>query len=151
MTLNDTVLYSLIRYKDIIHNSNALDIYDSLFCVNGNGYYWKNGELINDSIDTTFPIYDYIDHAVTDSFNDFKPKDFKFGKTIYKFEFYPLSQHSCMCTFPDDIKPDWFAGIKKMVELIETHTDYINADDYNKTIKWLDFVKEKIRKHEAAL
>ena len=149
MTLNETVLYYLVKGLPLLNS--AIDVYDMLFCVNGNGFYWKNGELINDTMDKTFPIYDYVDCKIIDMFNDFTPKESKVGNMTYQFEFYPLCEYSKMCNFPDDINPDWFAGIKKMVELIENHSAYINPNDYKETMKWLDFVKEKIRKHEATL
>lgn len=44
MTVRDTVYESLLSYPTLY--SNALDVYDHLFCVNGNGYEWKNGELV---------------------------------------------------------------------------------------------------------
>ena len=150
MTLKETVLYYLVKNISPIVN-NAIDVYDTLFCVNGNGFYWKDGELVNPFFDLTFPIYDYVDCAVVDNFNDFTPKESKVGNITYQFEFYPLCEYSKMCNFPDDIKPDWFAGIKKMVELIEAHTECINPQDYAETMKWLDFVKDKISKHEATL
>lgn len=146
MTLNETVLYYLTKEISPIVK-NALDVYNMLFCVNRNGFYWKDGELINLFFDTTFPIYDYIDCAVVDDFNDFNPKDTKLGNITYKFEFYPLCKYSKLCNFPDNIKPDWFEGIKKMVELIETHTECINPHDYAETMKWLDVVKNKISNH----
>lgn len=147
MTLKETVLYYLIKDKDIPFIKNALDVYDMLFCVNGNGFYWKDGELINDNIDITFPIYDYVDCAVVDAFNDFTPKDTLLTYITYKFEFYPLCKYSKLCNFPDNIKPGWFEGIKKMVELIETHTECINPHDYAETMKWLEVVKNKISNH----
>ena len=149
MTLNETVLYYLVKGLPLLNS--AIDVYDMLFCMNGNGFYWKNGELINDTMDKTFPIYDYVDCKIVDMFNDFQPRNRYYNNMRYVFEFYPLSIYSKMCDFPDNIKPDWFAGIKKMVELIEAHTECINPQDYAETMKWLDFIKEKIRKYEATL
>jgi len=44
MNVQDTIRRMLLLYPGI--TLNALDAYDHLFCVNGNGYEWKNGELV---------------------------------------------------------------------------------------------------------
>ena len=44
MNVQDTVRRMLMLYPSI--TLNALDAYEHLFCVIGNGYEWKNGELV---------------------------------------------------------------------------------------------------------
>lgn len=74
--------------------------------------------------------------------NDFtiiQPKEFP--KT-----FYPLSRYSGMVNFPDDIKPDWLEGIKKMIEIMEANPEFvIESDwDYIKQIKErIDYINSK--------
>lgn len=47
MTTKDTVRENLLNYPILF--KNALDVYDHLFCVCGNGYRWKDGELVSTS------------------------------------------------------------------------------------------------------
>ena len=44
MNVQDTVRDSLLEYPMLF--CNALDVYNHLFCVIGNGYEWRDGELI---------------------------------------------------------------------------------------------------------
>ena len=48
MTLKETVRENLLNYPLLF--KNALDVYDQLFCVIGNGYKWKDGELVSTSL-----------------------------------------------------------------------------------------------------
>lgn len=49
MTPKETVRENLLNYPLLF--KNALDVYDQLFCVIGNGYKWKDGELVSTSLD----------------------------------------------------------------------------------------------------
>lgn len=44
MTVENTLRRSLLTYPTIF--VNALTVYDHLFCTNGNGYEWEDGELV---------------------------------------------------------------------------------------------------------
>jgi len=44
MNVHDTVKRMLMVYPSV--TINALDAYDHLFCIIGNGYEWQNGELV---------------------------------------------------------------------------------------------------------
>lgn len=44
MTVENTLRRSLLTFPSIF--ANALAVYDHLFCTNGNGYEWENGELV---------------------------------------------------------------------------------------------------------
>jgi len=45
MTVKETVRENLLNYPLLF--KNALNVYDHLFCVCGNGYRWKDGELVS--------------------------------------------------------------------------------------------------------
>lgn len=60
MNLQDTVKNCL--YKNPALFQNALDVYEHLFCVNGNGYKWINGELIYEDDDVI--VYDSTNDAI---------------------------------------------------------------------------------------
>lgn len=44
MSPKEEIRYSLMMFPSI--HKNKLDVYDHLFLVNGNGYEWRNGELV---------------------------------------------------------------------------------------------------------
>ncbi len=44
MNVRETLRENLLNYPMLF--KNALDVYDQLFCVCGNGYRWKDGELV---------------------------------------------------------------------------------------------------------
>jgi hypothetical protein len=45
MNVKDTLKISLLNYPGLF--PNAFSVYHHWFCVNGNGYEWKNGELVD--------------------------------------------------------------------------------------------------------
>lgn len=82
---------------------------------------------------------------VEETENDFTIHNTLALKSDDKFEFYPLCSMTTMVTFPDDIKTDWFEGIKKMVKIMEDNPEYLIENDS----KWLEIVKKKIIEHES--
>lgn len=72
MTLKDTVRNALLKYP--IMYRNAFDVYHHLFCVNGNGYKWENGELVGKSdippiSSVNEAIISYLKENLTDGFH----------------------------------------------------------------------------------
>ena len=67
MTVEQTVRQSLLMYPSV--SRNRWDAYEHLFCVIGNGYDWKDGELVY-AIDTEKPentnpsIQDAVNHLL---------------------------------------------------------------------------------------
>jgi hypothetical protein len=90
---------------------NEAEFLRFVFFVNGNGYEWKNGELIDieDSIDKR-PFE--IRKAQAEKENE----KFKFLKPAHSTEIYPLWEHSNIVTIPDDVKTDWLEAAKKALE-----------------------------------
>lgn len=63
MTLKNNIRASLLYYPDIF--DNALDVLHHLYCVNGNGYEWVNGELVEYSgREWSISIKDAIDYHI---------------------------------------------------------------------------------------
>lgn len=48
LTVRETLRENLLNYPMLF--KNALDVYDQLFCVIGNCYKWKDGELVSTSL-----------------------------------------------------------------------------------------------------
>ena len=63
MTLKNNIRESLLYYPSIF--VNALDVLHHLYCVNGNGYEWVNGELVEYSgCEHSISIKDAIDYNI---------------------------------------------------------------------------------------
>lgn len=222
MTLKNNIREALLYYPGIF--DNALDVLHHLYCVNGNGYEWVNGELVEcggcersisikdaidfhiantlgkgdiySTIDTVVARYD-IDKRTPDSLklsrelsdkltkdvtrvvnmtldiehrvNDFsiatlkdypdsftcmireRNKDNPHNKLL-AWRLYPLSEHSMLCTIPDDVKDDYLKGAEKMIEFIKSHPDVHRESDYERNMEWIKKAEERIaeirKKHE---
>lgn len=59
---------------------------------------------------------------------------------------YPVSYYSALYTFPHDVKRDWLDGIKFMIEFIETHPDCMDAENYQRSMKYINEAKQRIKK-----
>ena len=62
MNVKDTVRNSLLCFSGI--HRNILDVYDHLFCVIGNGFEWKGGELVESDEDKPISLLDAVRHVV---------------------------------------------------------------------------------------
>ena len=80
-TINDTVKLALLSYPTLF--SSASDVLHHLFCVNGNGYYWENGELIGGEDTSTID-----SNALAEKGRD------NFSQRIAKFKSDPLFKGS---------------------------------------------------------
>lgn len=90
---------------------NKWDVYHQLFCVTGNGYSWKLGELTykNENKEK------YVTH--TKNLKD-KMKDFSSRKDRYpsiKRVTCELSKHSKIANIPNNIRPDWLIAVEEML------------------------------------
>lgn len=69
MTTKETVRENLLNYPLIF--KNALDVYDQLFCVCGNGYKWKGGELVSTSLNKVVKTKaGAVSHQIKEFFTD---------------------------------------------------------------------------------
>jgi hypothetical protein len=148
MKLEDTIAKSLhdypSLYKDTTWEKSRLKVLDHLFLVNGNGYEWYDGYLVdkhdNTSSKKKLPKYGkqkytwrpddswfstklYRDYNWSPEIlevikNDEKFKDLAFIEEAsgYTAKPYPVSEYSAICTAPDNIRPDWLAGAIEAAE-----------------------------------
>jgi hypothetical protein len=97
---------------------------DHLFLTIGNGYEWKKGQLVSKEdrpkrfvgqLDENGKAVQRIRSEFYYTFKDRMEKTF--GKQECKL--YPICRaYSKLLNYPEDIKPDWLAGIKEMYEYI---------------------------------
>jgi hypothetical protein len=68
MTLKNNIRESLLYFPTIY--DNALDVLHHLYCVNGNGYEWVNGELVECSgRERSISVKDAIEHNIARRLN----------------------------------------------------------------------------------
>lgn len=137
MRAEDTLQYMTDFYPTIFPTRKHC--LDYLFCVIGNGYKWKNGELVcDDEYIKRYKLRKSIKKA------EFKNEAFWNGMNIlynsgdkqkipieYNFTWYPLSKkYSYLYNYPEDIKDDWRALLEECKQLlIVDGIDIENVDE----------------------
>lgn len=94
------------------------DCYDHLFCVIGNGYEWRRGQLVrcDDDNDVDLEAYDYANkHPEA---KQSKENIEKFGSSDDLFSWYPLSEYSKINCVPNDVKTDWKRAVEECKEMM---------------------------------
>lgn len=110
---------------------------DHLFCVIGNGYEWKDGELIDTDVDERVTRYTFIkdiEHAepsLETKMTGLQEEQILMTKIQLKSlenpkilemlpqKWYPISEeYSYICNYPEDIKPDWLALINECISML---------------------------------
>lgn len=100
---------------------------DHLFCVVGNGYEWKNGELVSIEKDERIERYKLKKDVKKAKPNPFTEQFYSrieelnnLDKSEISNRWYPISEkYSYICNYPDDIKPDWLNLINECKEMLE--------------------------------
>jgi hypothetical protein len=157
MTVKETLKRCLLQYPSIFPNKWA--VYHQWFIVNGNGYEWKNGQLISiddkqcknisDAIEKHFEFY-LSEHSlltsplkhtiksckknILDSLN-WKERAKDFSKQ--REELYPLCQYAKILNTPEDIKADWKEAAQEMYEWLAINYNDLKESDQ----KWIDKIK----------
>jgi hypothetical protein len=130
MKLEETIQQAFDYYPSLFQKRQQ--VLDQLFCVIGNGYDWKDGELILDihcleeeeRAPNWKPVLDNNGKAIqrkkdklTENLNKLKAE--LYGKKDLKPHWYPIiKNYSYICNYPKDIKPDWMAGIEETKKLL---------------------------------
>lgn len=136
MKAENTLQYMMDFYGDLFYTRQKC--LDQLFCVIGNGYEWKNGELIDTDMDdrsTRWTLVKDIKYAKPDQMiyeigiqkqqtmeTKIYTKALKNPKILELLpsKWYPLSEeYSYICNYPDDIKPDWLKLINECKKMLE--------------------------------
>lgn len=136
MRAEDTIQKSLDLYPKICPTRKH--VLDQLFCVIGNGFTWKDGELISDeelfedddNIWNRYSLNYHIEHA-KGQFEDLFWENVERHKHLkkvdqnhkipldYQFEWYPLSkEYSYLYNYPENIKDDWRKVLEETKEYL---------------------------------
>jgi len=131
MTAENTIQWMMDFYPDIYPTRKHC--LNQLFCVIGNGYKWKNGELVDTDPDEFASRYKFkknIQRAESkheerwdemrlwhESWRQVDPThQIPFQ---YTFEWYPVTEgYSYVVNFPEDITPSWKAALLECRELL---------------------------------
>lgn len=112
--------------------NNRLEVLDHLFCVIGNGFKWKNGQLVySNGKMSKLRQKDVKLHGgdkacqIIDS-----PEYHKFKSRMKDDEWYGLCTSSYLFDYPSDIKSDWLAGIEETKKYLELDGISTNINDY---------------------
>lgn len=131
MTVETTIQRMFDRYPDLF--SDRKECLNHLFCVIGNGYKWKRGQIVECGADEEIEPFiieaenrDYAaqaaEHTVAKQSEE-NIKKWNERKALYphcyKFEWYPLCEYSLINNIPDDAKPDWKAAADECRKLLE--------------------------------
>jgi len=93
-----------------------------LFCVLGNGYYWKDGELID--YDETEPINLLINgkaHQYNENNNIYKKCKStinEMSKNNFKRFWYPIYNNAYINNIPSNIKTDWLELVNECKQML---------------------------------
>lgn len=82
-------------------------VLDHTFCTIGNGLEWRNGSLYRTS--------EAYERARKELASGAKVE---FRKDDAPETFYPMCEYSRMASVPDDVKPDWLAGVYETIDLV---------------------------------
>jgi len=120
MTVEQTLKDCLHSYPEIFPNKWA--VYNHWFAVNGNGYEWVNGELV----DICSPTQDLPeDFVITEEMKSFEPKN---------DWLYPLCQFAKIITTPKDITKEWGLAATEFYEYLLSIYDKTTIENQN----WID-------------
>lgn len=110
---------------------------DQLFCVNGNGFDWVNGELVDDDnkYEKRYKLRKPIKKAEFPNEESWKQQHEFYAELYegeenkipmeYQFKWYPLCKFSKLYDCPDDIKPDWKELLEECKQML--HEDGIEV------------------------
>ena len=119
MNVHDTVRQAMIEYPLLF--ASRTQVLHHLFWVNGNGYEWLNGELVDYQPHKLKPYkalekgYGKEREKALEAFSKFVSKHDEFVDN-YKIPLsnvYPICEYACIMNIPDDVKPDWLEAARE--------------------------------------
>jgi len=128
MTVQETLMQCLIYYPEIF--PNRWSVYHQWFCVNGCGYNWEDGELVDDSGSyiNVLPTLISKEEVIK------RTADFTNTERDPRYPIYPMySGGSMILNIPDNIKPDWKEAVIEFatwilnsgIKIKDEHKEYL--------------------------
>jgi hypothetical protein len=135
MKPEDTLQFMMDFYPTIFFNRQKC--LDHLFCTIGNGYAWRNGELVDiftDEYLLRWGLLHPIKKAKQSEFcyqNESMDKMYirKFEETGKKYRrWYPLSEYSKILNLPKNITQEWLELAKECKEMLAKDNIFVSLD-----------------------
>lgn len=165
MRLNRTIAKSIktypLLYRDVDYAKSRVKVLGNLFFTVGNGYAWKNGELVlkpyrgqkKITVDCSFPEGYFTANNITTDWGDNGLTQKYLTNECSRYVWRPngLSDgYSKLCTIPDDIKNDWLEGANETcqyaLQFWDNPTLWKHDVYYDKMhiMNWLDYKNHQI-------
>jgi hypothetical protein len=140
MTYEQTLKRCMELYPSLFIDENS--VLHHLFFVNGNGYEWENGQLVDvfPEYKAHIPYAERVAAAKAEYEENERKHDAEYKELLRRLRqtIYPLSQFSHAVTIPDDVQPDWLEAAQKAM-------DYALTLEKNKgDMKWLVVAHKRI-------
>ena len=111
MTVETTIQRMFDRYPDLF--STRKECYNHLFCVIGNGYEWRHGQVVACDDEATMEEEEW-DYATPHP----KAEQTKGNGIDIDRHWYPICEYSLIKRIPADIKPDWKEAVEECKEML---------------------------------
>lgn len=136
MTLKNTVRNMIIAYPTLFRN--ALEAYNHLFCVIGNGYEWKNGQLVDTGERKMNRVLDYKETVSENIRKQLSPRDVLFGGMLSKIDDFIYEE-----TDVEVLKKKISETITKEMEFISEQiaSEIISEDEVNRRLNDFSMLK----------
>lgn len=109
-----------------------IQVLDHLFLTLGNGYMWKDGELVPkwepDLVEPINPLCSGKAKQYNNLTTISECTLLRVHEAAEKHELYPLYAQTLLFAYPSEIKEDWLQGVKELLEYIlhtEPDTSYL--------------------------
>ena len=127
MTVETTLQRMFDFYPDLY--SNRQECFNQLFCTVGNGYMWRDGQIVTcegeDISDSELDYSKQFHVRAHQSKKNIEKRraylDMLVKRGIAKpgHHWYPLSKkYSLLFSVPDDVKPDWKAAVEECKQML---------------------------------
>lgn len=131
MKFESTIQALFNEYPSLFSERN--EVLNHLFCVIGNGFEWKNGELVDDSHSSRLKNIknkDVILKGDGKALQTIEDPLYQSFTRHFETGWYPLCDYSYLFDFPDDIKDDWKDGIEETKKCLNMAGVSTNINDY---------------------
>lgn len=115
--------------------STRKECYDHLFCVIGNAYKWKRGQLVYEGVmdgresiaeeeadyATQHPTAKQSEENIRKK-EEYRQRVIRFNPKLEKdfnFNWYPICKYSAILNVPKDIKPDWKVAVEECKQMLK--------------------------------
>ena len=136
MTVETTIQWMVDSFPDLF--TTRKECYNHLFCVIGNGYEWKRGQIVRrdeeDNIEAEERDYAVwrntllIDRKSARQTDENIQKREEWRKLLVsggvlesklKDKWYPLCEYSLIKNVPEDVKPDWAKAVEECKQMLK--------------------------------